>query len=125
MYLPLVAQADSEMQVDFGYATLFYFNKDGHRVKVWIFVATLSYSRYAYYELVENQSVNTFIKCHINVFEFFGGVPKTVKIDNLKAGVLKANFYEPQIQKQYANMLSFYGCLPIVCVHITRKKKAK
>ncbi len=123
VYLPLVAQAGSEMQVDFGYAG--YFNKDGHRIKVWVFVATLSYSRYAYYELVENQSVNTFIKCHINAFEFFGGVPKTVKIDNLKAGVLKANFYEPQIQKQYADMLSFYGCLPIVCAPYYPQEKGK
>ena len=43
----------------------------------------LSYSRYDYYELVTSQKVSTFIKYHINAFEYFGGVPEIVKIDNL------------------------------------------
>lgn len=123
IYLPLILPAGSEIQVDFGYAG--YLIKDDRKVKAWIFAATLSHSRYAYYELVTNQSVKTFMSCHINAFEFFGGAPKMVKIDNLRAGVLKANFYEPQIQKQYADMLLFYGCLPIVCDPYYPQEKGK
>lgn len=73
----------------------------------------LSHSRYAYYEIVTNQTTETFIKCHIHAFEFFNGVPKTVKIDNLKAAVLEANFYEPVIQKQYSQFLYYYKSSPI------------
>lgn len=80
---------------------LTYFEKDGKRIKLWAFCMTLSSSRYAYYELVRDQSVPTFIQCHINAFEFFGGVPQTVSIDNLKSAVLKASFYEPSIHKEY------------------------
>jgi len=75
----------------------------------------LSFSRYNYYKLVTSQNVPTFIKCHINAFEYFEAVPKIViKIDNLKSDVLEANFYEPEIQHEYANMLSYYyGSSPI------------
>ncbi len=44
---------------------------------------------------------------------FFGGVPLSVKIDNLKAGVVQADFYDPIIQQQYAQFLAHYQCQPI------------
>lgn len=40
-------------------------------------------------------------------------MPATVKIDNLKAGVVQADFYDPIIQQQYAQFLSHYNCQPI------------
>ncbi|HEK25560.1 MAG: hypothetical protein C0170_07510 [Hydrogenobaculum sp.] len=85
----------------------------------------LSSSRYAYYELVENQSTATFIQCHINAFEFFCCVPQVVSIDNLKSAVLKASFYEPLIQKEYAAFLAHYGCEPITCRSMTKTDKGK
>jgi len=112
-YVPIVSPPGKEAQVDFGYAG--YFTNGIKKVKVWIFCMRLSYSRYDYYELVTDQSILTFIRCHIKAFEYFGGVPEIVKIDNLKAGVLEANFYEPEIQHEYAFMLSYYGSCPIPC----------
>jgi transposase len=56
--------------------------------KTWIFNMRLSYSRLDYYEKVYDQRVETFIQCHINAFAYFGGVPGTVRIDNLKAAIL-------------------------------------
>jgi transposase len=61
----------------------------------------LSYSRLDYYEKVYDQRVETFVRCHINAFRYFGGVPEYVKIDNLKAAILKAHFYEPIYQRLY------------------------
>ena len=75
----------------------------------------LCHSRYAYYELVFDQSAQTFIDCHIHAFEYFGGVPKVVRIDNLKAAVLKANFYEATLQIEYAAFLKYYGSSGITC----------
>lgn len=112
-YVPIVSPPGKEAQVDFGYAG--YFTNGIKKVKVWIFCMRLSYSRYDYYELVTDQSILTFIRCHIKAFEYFGGVPEIVKIDNLKAGVFEANFYEPEIQHEYAFMLSYYGSCPIPC----------
>ena len=110
-YIPINCAAGEEGQVDFGY--LGKFKRNNKCVKVWAFCMTLSYSRYAYYQVVTDQKTSTFIQCHINAFEYFKGAPKVVKIDNLKAAVLEANFYEPLIQQQYMEFLKYYQSAPI------------
>jgi transposase len=111
VYIPLHSLPGEEAQVDYGY--LGRFMKDGKLIKVWCFSMVLSYSRYAYYEIVSDQTLKSFILSHIHAFEFFGGVPKIVKIDNLKAGVLKPDFYQPAIQDQYAEFLYYYNSAPV------------
>lgn len=101
----------TEAQVDFGY--LGHFEHQGRSRKVWVFAMVLAHSRYAFHRAVLDQSVATFIECHWRAFEFFGGVPQSVKIDNLKAGVIQADFYDPIIQQQYAQFLAHYHCQPI------------
>lgn len=114
-YVPLLSPPGHEAQVDFGYAGKFYDKRTKTKSKVWVFCMRLSSSRLDYYELVRKQDVASFIKCHINAFEFFGGVPAVVKLDNLKAGVLSTNIYEPTFQREYASMLYHYGSSPIAC----------
>jgi len=75
----------------------------------------LSYSRLDYYEKVFDQKVETFIQCHINAFNFFGGIPRYIKIDNLKAAILEANFYEPIYQTLYKQFADYYGFSPLPC----------
>ena len=75
----------------------------------------LSYSRLDYYEKVYDQRVETFIQCHINAFKYFGGVPECVKIDNLKAAILEANFYEPVFQSMYKGFATHYNFKPVPC----------
>ncbi len=103
-----------EAQVDFGYVGLTPDN-NGKKRKTWVFNMRLSYSRMDYYEKVYDQRVETFIQCHINAFRYFGGVPKYVKIDNLKAAILEANFYEPVYQQLYKSFSEYYGFSPIPC----------
>jgi transposase len=102
-----------EAQVDFGYAG--YTPCQGRKRKTWVFNMRLSYSRLDYYEVVYDQRVETFIRCHIHAFAYFGGIPKYVKIDNLKAAILQANFYEPIYQELYKNFASHYGFHPLPC----------
>lgn len=113
-YVPLVCGPGEEAQVDFGDAGRFEL-AEGGKCKVWVFVMTLSHSRYSYHEVVRDQRVETFIRCHRHAFEFFGGVPQRVKLDNLKAGVLAPSFYEPILQQQYAEFLAHYGCAGTPC----------
>jgi len=103
-----------EAQVDFGYGG-YIPSKDGKRQKTWIFNMRLSYSRLDYFERVNNQRVETFIECHINAFRYFGGVPRYVKLDNLKAAILEASFYEPVYQRLYKNFSDYYGFSPQPC----------
>lgn len=111
VYIPLLCDPGEEAQVDFGYLGLFEYQ--GKKIKVWVFSMVLSHSRYSWNGIVRDQSVKTFIQCHIHAFEYFGGVPGSIKLDNLKAGVLTPDFYEPIIQHQYAEFLSHYGSTPI------------
>lgn len=85
----------------------------------------LSYSRYMYAQIVMDQSVKTFIQCHTNAMRYFGGVPQVIKIDNLKAGIIDANFYEPLVQRTYASFAAHYGFLPEPCRIYTPTDKGK
>ena len=114
IFLRVHTVAGHEAQVDFGYVGRIRDEKGKSR-KAWVFNMRLSYSRYDYYERVYDQKVETFINCHINAFEYFGGVPEVVKIDNLKAAILEANFYGPVYQKLYSSFAGYYGFKPIPC----------
>lgn len=112
-----------EAQVDFDYiGTL---NVGGKPHKAWIFVMSLSYSRYMYAEITLDQTVRTFILCHINAFRFFDGVPEIVKIDKLKAAIVEADFYEPVVQRNYAAFAEHYVFLPDSCRVRTSTDKGK
>lgn len=113
-----------EAQVDFGdIGKRLDFN--GNLRKAYIFNMRLSYSRYDYYEVVFDQKVKTWIECHINAFKYFGGAPKVIKLDNLKAGVLDANFYEPIYQKEYKQLADHYNCLLSPCRPYQPQEKGK
>jgi transposase len=107
-------KAGEEAQVDFGYVGLTP-DGTGKRRKTWIFNMRLSYSRLDYYEKCYDQKVETFIQCHINAFNFFNGCPTYIRIDNLKAAILEANFYEPIYQNLYKKFADYYGFKPIPC----------
>lgn len=113
-YVPIQTIIGEEAQVDFGYLGKFK-NAEGQEIKLWVFNMVLSYSRYAYYEVVKEQSVAVFIQCHIHAFEFFGGVPEWIRLDNLKAGVVHPDFYEPILQEQYSEFLAHYNCVGKPC----------
>lgn len=78
-----------------------------------------------YAAITLDQSVQTFIRCHTEAFHYFGGVPQTVKIDNLKAAIVEADFYEPTVQRTYAAFAQHYGFLPNPCRVYTPTDKGK
>ena len=108
------SEPGEEAQVDFGDIGRRY-DQHGKLRKAYVFNMRLSYSRRDYYEIVFDQKVETWLKCHINAFNFFGGVPQVIKIDNLKSGVTDANFYEPIFQKEYLRLAENYGCWVSPC----------
>ena len=124
IFMRIHTKPAEEAQVDFGYVG-YTLDNSGKRRKTWVFNMRLSYSRLDYYEKVYDQKVETFIHCHINAFNYFKGVPETVKIDNLKAAILEANFYEPIFQSQYKNFAIHYGFKPLPCRVYTPNDKGK
>lgn len=102
----LEVEPGTQGQVDFGQVTL---NLAGVRKRLWAFVLTLSYSRHRFVRFVEHQDIATWLDCHIRAFEFFGGVPATVLLDNLKSGVVKPDLYDPTINRAYGELERFFG----------------
>jgi transposase len=100
-----------EAQVDFGYAGKMIDPASGQSRRSWAFVMMLAYSRHQYVEFVFDQKVGTWLECHRHAFEFFGGVPQRVVIDNLKAAILRACWDDPQVQQSYRECAAHYGFL--------------
>jgi len=74
-----------------------------------IFVAVLGASNYTYVEAAWSQTLPDWIGAHVRTFDFLGSVPRCLVPDNLKSGVTKANFYEPELNRTYADMARHYG----------------
>lgn len=81
----------------------------GESIKVYIFVATLPASQYAYVEAFTAQDLENWITAHIHAFACFDGVPRMVVPDNLKTGVEKPEWYTPVINRTYHEMAEHYG----------------
>jgi hypothetical protein len=78
---------------------------DGRRRRLWVFLMTLSSSRHrARSAFLERQDVATWLDCHVRALELFGGVPETVLLDHLKAGVVRADLYDPTLNRAYAEL---------------------
>ena len=75
-----------QAQVDWG--SFSYVGADGRRHRLWAFVMVLGWSRAIYVEFVRRADVASFMQCHVNAFEYFGGVPRRCLYDNAKVVVL-------------------------------------
>lgn len=100
-----------EAQVDFGFAGLAIDPRDGKVRKAWVFVMVLSWSRYLFAKVVFDQRVETWLICHRQAFEFFGGVPRRLVPDNLKSAIARACLHEPTAQRAYRECAEHYGFL--------------
>ncbi len=97
-----------EAQIDFGTGARIV-DSEGRRRKTHVIRVVLSYSRKAYSEVVYRQTTDNFIQCLENAFMHFGGVPKTLVPDNLKAAVLKADWYDPELNPKLQSFCEHYG----------------
>jgi transposase len=74
-----------------------------------IFVAVLGASSLTYAEATWTQTLPDWIGAHVRLFRFLGGVPRLVVPDNLKSGIHKASFFEPELNRSYGMMAAHYG----------------
>lgn len=114
-----------EAQVDFGYLGRLLDDQSGQVRKAYVFVMTLSFSRHMYAEIVFDQKSETWLLCHVRALAFFGGVPERIVIDNLKAGITRAAWEDPQVNRVYAEEAEHYGFLVAPCRPATPQHKGK
>jgi transposase len=99
-----------EVQVDFGQGA-FLVGSDGKRRRPHVFRIVLSHSRKGYSEVVLRQTTDAFLMCLENAFWHFGGVPRRVVLDNLKAAVLHADWFDPELHPKMQAFAEHYGCV--------------
>ena len=90
-----------------------------------VFVAVLGASNYTFVEATWTQSLPDWIASHVRALDFFGGVPAQIVSDNLKAGVTKACFYDPTINRTYADLAAHYDTAVVPARPHKPKDKAK
>ena len=113
-----------EAQVDFGTGAAVR-NAEGKLRRPWIFRIVLSYSRKGYSEAVWRQSSEDFIACLENAFRHFGGVPKRLVIDNLKAAVARGDWYDPEVHPKLQSFARHYGTVFLPTKPYTPRHKGK
>lgn len=96
-------------QIDFGAGPTITDAHTGEVFKTWFFVMTLCFSRHQYAEFVLDQTVATWLVCHRRAFEWFGGVPGRLIIDNAKCAIIRASRHDPEVQRAYAQAAEGYG----------------
>lgn len=92
------------------------------------FVATLGYSRASYVEYVDNERVDTLISCHLNAFEYFGGVTSQILYDNMKTVIIKRNVYgrgKHKFNQQFEDFMKHCGVTIKVCRPYRAQTKGK
>lgn len=111
--------------VDFAGHTLEYVDTEtGEFIKVQVFVACLPFTDYAFAICVPSQKVEDFLYAISACLSAIGGVPKILVVDNLKSAVIKADRYEPTLNKALEDMGNHYHFVTIPCQPHSPKQKA-
>jgi transposase len=114
----------AEAQIDFG-AGAPILQEDGRRRRTHVLRVVLSHSRKAYSEAVYRQTTDNLIGVLENAFVHFGGVPRTLVPDNLKAAVLKADWYDPDLNPKLRSFCEHYGTVLLPTRPRTPRHKGK
>jgi transposase len=113
-----------EAQVDFGTGAPLVL-PDGSRRRTHVFRIVLSHSRKGYSEAVLRQTTDDFLRCLENAFWHFGGVPQRLVLDNLRAAVAKADWYDPELNPKVRSFGQHYGVVLLPTRPYTPRHKGK
>jgi transposase len=118
--------AGERMFVDYAGTTLAVIDASTGEVRTaQLFVAALGASSYVYAEATWTQGLSDWIGSHTRALAFMGGVPAMVVSDNLRSGITKACFYEPAVNRTYAEMAAHYGTAIVPARPYRARDKAK
>jgi len=118
--------AGERMFVDYAGTTLAVIDGlTGEAMTAQLFVAVLGASSLTYAEATWAQGLSDWIGSHTRTFAFTGGVPATVVCDNLRSGITRACFYEPAVNRTYAEMAAHYGTTILPARPYRPRDKAK
>ncbi|RPJ37208.1 MAG: IS21 family transposase, partial [Planctomycetaceae bacterium] len=103
----LESEPGQEAQVDFGQGA--WVVQDGQRRRPHVLRVVLSHSRKGYTEVFWRQTTENFVRGLENALRHFGGVVRTLVIDNLRAAVKKVDWFEPELNPKVVSFCEHYG----------------
>ena len=102
--------AGERMFVDFCGDTLAII--DAETGEIWqaqVFVSALAASGYMYVEATGTQELAAWLSAHVNALEFYRAAPRIIVPDNVKAGVTKACWYDPELNPSYLELARHFS----------------
>ncbi len=103
--------AGEEAQVDFFFVRRWLDPVTQHAHRLCAFLMTLAHSRHQFLYPVLAEDEVAWLEGHVAAFAFLGGAPRRLVPDNLTAGILKADRYDPRVNRAYSELVRYYGCL--------------
>ncbi len=101
-----------ELYIDYTGRKISYYNTVLKRqVKEEVLICLLGGSNYFYVEAMHSQKMEDYISGVANAIHFFGGVPRTLILDNLKSGVILASKHQATINDSFLSMANHYGAI--------------
>jgi transposase len=104
-----------ETQLDYGRVGTLRDAATGANRVVWAFCGLLAFSRLPYVQFVWTQDGPSFVGSTVLMWEYYGGTTQWMSIDNLKAGVIKPDLWDPQINRGLAEAAEHYGVFVDPC----------
>jgi transposase len=111
-----------QMQFDWGEVT---YEQEGVPRKVFGFTAVLSYSRMRFVTFVKRTDSPTLIRCLLEAFAYFGGLPQRVLTDRMKTVLLDGQGEELRWHPVFNDLMRSLGVTPRVCKPYTPQTKGK
>jgi transposase len=115
-------QPAEQVQFDWGE---FKYEQDGAPRKVYGFTAILCYSRMRFVTFVKRCDGPTMIRCLMEAFEYFGGLPKAALTDRMKSVLVEMENKIPRWNARFADFMASIGVAPRVCKAYTPQTKGK
>ena len=114
------------VQIDYSGDGLSYTDMStGKTVKVEVFVAVLPYSNYAFAYATPHQERADWLDAQVKMFEFFGGVPRNIFLDNAKTLVNRSDKHNPKICREYMHFCDHYHTVPVAMRPYRPRDKGK
>jgi transposase len=113
VYQEVIYEPGEALQVDWGDCGTLTFGQTTRRVSV--FVAVLCFSRLCYIKFTLSQHKAEFYRALVNALTFYGGSPKKVIFDNLKAAVVNGSGRHACLHPEFAALCGYFCMEPIAC----------
>lgn len=113
-YLTLAFAPGECAQVDWGEHGTVAIGSTRRRLS--FFLMVLCHSRMMYLEFTPSQTMEHFLACHCNAFDFFGGIPNRLILDNLKSAVMQHDKgQEPILNSRYLDFARYHDFTISAC----------